>query len=136
MRDHNHVLQGDTLGCPACDWREARVTPPAGAPGQVYPALTEAEFARGCAEFGGIRFVEDEDGRYLFAYGHIAPTLFAMAMTGWDRSLGSTEEPYTAEQVQHRWAVRTSETVDDWLISWADRYQDHEDRFPLTVITR
>lgn len=107
----------------------------------IYPPLTAEKFADGAGyEYRGVPFVEDEHATSVFAYGHVAPALFAEVVNDYDRELldGEPEFPYDAADVRHRWAVTVAppEAEDGWLITWHDRYQDHPLRFPVTTVDR
>lgn len=136
MSEHNHVLRGDHLGCPACDYVAGRLATQAPEPIRVYPQLDPAEFNARAETFGGIPFHQDENGMYLFAYGHIDPALFALAMTGWCRASDPRPDGvgFSADDVTHTYAVLITEDRDEWSISWAVEYGDHPERFPVTVV--
>jgi hypothetical protein len=157
---HTHLTQGAVEGCPACATirPESQVHPhlvpalPSGyvptsldqEPKTVYPPLTATEFAEGAGyEFRGVPIVEDEGADYVFAYGHVEKVLYAAVVNDYDAEMQGFELEdldalYTAADVEHRWAVTTSpaDGPDGWYISWADEYQEHAQRFPVTVVNR
>ena len=139
---HNHITRADVEGCPACDKREGRVSfieprfPP-NARG-VYAALTQEQFEQGAVEYDGIKLVGSEEGDYAWAYGHIDPEAFARAVDRLhvDYFGIKDHEPFDADtHVRHVQAVRVSPGADEWLISWADQYREHGERFPLTALS-
>lgn len=139
QRRHNHVLQGDTIGCPVCDHREGRYRPVdefGDGDLRVYPALSRDEFEATAWSHGGIKIVGDEDGYYFWAYGHIAAETMAQAADELNRSwFDSQAEPFDADvHVRHIQAVRISPETDEWRIHWGAKYQNHPERFPITLL--
>lgn len=110
---------------------------------QTYP-LTEADFNDGCGFiFRDIWLCEDEDGSYVYAYGHHDKATYAAAVNDLDKENGAHDgDPYTAEWVEHVWAIATqpADGPDGWYIMWsyleAPITQDAPNAFPLTVVTR
>lgn len=94
---------------------------------KVYPALTAEEFNR-CSyySYGDVDFVESEEGSYLYAYGHIPLSEMSEAATN---ILGAGDHA-----TRHLYAVVTSPEP-DWYLSVDAKYEDHPDRFPITVVT-
>lgn len=107
-----------------------------------YPPLTEQEFADGCDETRhGIPFGEDEDARFVYAWGHRDRDLFAAAVNEYDTDMGAGAPPgqgYTATDVRHVWAVtvKPPDDPDGWWVSWHRNDPDAPGAFGMTVINR
>lgn len=139
---HDHIFRRDVTGCPACDKREGRSVPTfierrTPRPG-IYAAITEEQFNSTAYTYAGVPVVGDDEGEYYWAYGHIDPATFAAAVDELHRidyRLGDEHEPFDPNHhVSHIWAVRTSPGLDEWRISWAREFQNHGERFPLTLL--
>lgn len=107
----------------------------------IYPPLTEQEFADGCGyTYRDIPLCEDEDGTWVYTYGHRNKHRFAGAVNDYDREMAgyTAYTAYTAKDVQHLYAVslQPADGPDGWFISWGKDAQDHPLRFPMTVIPR
>ena len=102
---------------------------------KTYPALSEAEFNEGAVSVNGIKLHDDEDGYWIFSYGHHEQSRFADATNTWLAELGVGEHAnYEPRHVQHRWAV-TVKPGPEWLINWAlDNTSDTDGAFPVTVV--
>jgi hypothetical protein len=111
---------------------------------QTYP-LAEKDFNDGCGFiFREIPLCEDEDGSYVYAYGHRDKATYALAVNDHDAEMGAdTDEPYTSEHVKHYWAVaiQPHDGPDGWWVKWnlldskpitAATTRD----FPMTVVER
>jgi hypothetical protein len=102
----------------------------------TYPPLTRSEFEDGCAYvYRDIRICEDEDGQYVYAYGHVDPATYALAVNEFDREINGLDDgddAYVAGDVQHRWAVATqpASAPDGWWIQWGPL-----DGEPITATT-
>lgn len=109
----------------------------------TYPIGAE-DFNDGCGFiFRGVWLCEDEDGSYVYAYGHVDKSLYATAVNDLDKENGAFDDPYTAEHVEHHWSVATqpADGPEGWWIKW--NTLDGEpitattpNAFPLTVVTR
>lgn len=82
-------------------------------------------------------FVEDEDSRGLYGYGHMEKTYFAGQANDYFYHLGSEcgiENAITEEQVQHH--VGSNYRDEDGYLKWdIDRVDEtHPEAFPLTVV--
>lgn len=112
---------------------------------RTYPALTRAEFEDGSPyTYEGVVFCEDEDGQYVYAYGHVDPVLYAAAVSQFDRENGAhPDDEYLPEDVQHCWAVtrEPASSADGWWIQWGPLDEQPitsqtPNAFALTVVTR
>lgn len=105
-----------------------------------YRALTEQEFGDGSGfEYQGIPLVEDEDGRFVFAWGHRDKHIYALAVNEYDEEMaGPQDVKYEAEDVQHVWAitVKPADHPDGWYIDWSDATADTPGAFGLSVVNR
>lgn len=111
---------------------------------ETHPLAAE-DFNHGCGFiFRGTWLCEDEDGSYVYAYGHLDKATYAAAVNDFDEENGADAgDPYTAEHVEHHWSVATqpADGPDGWWIEW--NTTDDEpitattpNAFPLTVVTR
>lgn len=100
---------------------------------KVYPALTAEEFKHGGAEHDGVIISSSESGDYVYAYGHVPYQQFSTAAHAFLGEL--SEDPGNrAGYIRHLYAVVTR-PAPDWYISWESKYENHPDRFPITVVT-
>ena len=111
-------------------------------PNPPLPALSRKEFEDGCGyAFRGIWLCEDDDGNYVYAYGHADKATYASAVNDLDAEMigNATDDPYTADDVHHLWAVtlKPADDPDGWLITWPDDVTDQTPgSFPMTVVNR
>ena len=105
-----------------------------------YPALTAEEFNEGCyGTFLGVPLLEDEDGSYVFAWGHRDPATFVEAIRLFDEeTVGIPETTYDADDVQHRWAItlQPADGPEGWRIQWGGVTEDTPNAFAVTVVNR
>lgn len=87
-------------------------------------------------------FFEDEDGSYLFGYGHQDKAEFARLVAQYDISNGVDPEDadYTENDVSHLYAVAYHPVGrpedEEWRFTWDEVDKDSEGAFPLTVLSR
>lgn len=106
----------------------------------LFPPLTAEEFNDGAGYvINGIPLIEDEDGQYVYAYGHIYRRDFAEAVTAFDREVAGYEvEETTPQDVENLWAVtiKSPGDPDGWWIRWGGVTKDTPNAFAITVVTR
>ncbi|QIK64129.1 hypothetical protein G7068_13680 [Leucobacter viscericola] len=103
---------------------------------KIYPALTQEDFTPSSGDTVlGVVLVEDEQADYVMAFGHIDPELYAAAVNEYDRKNAGYDPAYEASDVMQCYAV-TVTAPPEWVMSWASEYQEHPDRFPITVVSR
>ena len=110
------------------------------------PALTAEEFNAGCGyTFRGVPLCEDENGSYVFAYGHVPARSFLWAIADYDREeCGEDTCVYEPGDVRHVWAITIQHALsaDGWYIRWSHDSDGREinadtpNAFPVTVVNR
>jgi len=107
------------------------------------PPLTAEEFAGdGGYTFRGVTLVEDENGNYVSAWGHIDPETFAAAVRDFDDEMAGPideDDRCRAEDVRHRWAVtiRPADDPSGWYMRFPSEITaDTLGAFPITVVSR
>lgn len=88
-------------------------------------------------------FFEGEDGSGCFGYGHQDRDAFAAALNDWDQLCngGDPEWPWTADEVEHVWAVayapiEDAGDLDGWRLDWCGITAADLGAFPMTVVAR
>jgi hypothetical protein len=112
-------------------------------PEQTYP-LSKAQFDQGCGfRFNGVDLCEDENGRWVYAYGARGKTVMARAVNQFDRDMsgmtfGGAPSGYGPGDVEHKWAVCVEDPdgPEGWFIKWSSIAADAPNAFQLTVVTR
>lgn len=138
--NHNHILRTDTPGCPACDWAAGR--PPINITFHhrtptVYPQIPETVFNNQSTTVDSVTLVESSEGEYIFVYGAADPQKVAEATTTLYKDV--YQVPEVVFEADHNVRVKnvvalTPPGDDEWVISWADKYQNHPDSFPVTIV--
>ncbi len=104
---------------------------------EALPPLTAADFVSGLT-YNCVNLIEDENGDWVYAYGHIDREKFAAAVNEFDRDMAGPldwDQQYTAEDVQHLHAV-TVNPPPEWYMTWANVDGDTPGAFPITVVSR
>lgn len=116
--------------CTACD--------PDALPSPPLPPLTAEDLAAGSGfTFRGVPVIEQEDGDYVFAYGHVDPDTMAGAVDDYYRHVGGfVDDPTDPEDVAHRYAVTLASPDDPegWCLTWHGVTAQTPGAFPLTVV--
>lgn len=106
----------------------------------IHPPLTAEEFDTGCGyTYEGVSICEDENGSWVYAYGHVDPETFARVVNTYDREEGGMDEDwYDAGAVQHLWAVteEPADAPDGWWIRWDGVTATTPQAFAITVVSR
>ncbi len=112
---------------------------------QTYAALSKKDFDSGCGFiFRDIWLCEDENGMYVYAFGHLDAATYALAVNEFDAENGAdAEDGCEAKDVQHHWSVTTqpADGPDGWWIRWdtidgEPITAETPNAFPPTVVSR
>jgi hypothetical protein len=109
-------------------------------PNPPLPPLTAEDFDSGAGyTFRGVPI--DEDGNWVYAYGHVDPATFAGAVNDYDGEVAGCLDPDDlcgADAVEHCHAITLigPDEPDGWWITWGDVTAETPGSFPITVVSR
>jgi hypothetical protein len=107
-------------------------------PNPPLPPLTAEDFNDGAGyTYRGVPIIENEDGTYVYAYGHVDPETFAGAVSDYDAEV-TLDDPTDPDAVEHLYAVTIlgPDGPEGWLMSWAGVHAETPGSFPVTVVSR
>ena len=108
-------------------------------PGSGHPALTREEFEAGAPEVHhGVALCEDENGNFIYAYGHRGKSVMARAINAYDKSTAGESFGTNPGDVVHKWAVTKTpaDSPDGRWIHWGEVTQETPGAFPVTMVAR